>query len=96
MPVPTPHPRIPVTCDEELTIALDQAAKAVDGTVPRARLVRDLALRGAEVVVREASDRAAALEKLATASTDPAATLFDRELLTRVAQDGWGHHPNSE
>lgn len=79
-----------------MTIALDRVATAVGRTVPRARLVRELALRGAEVVMRETADRAAALERLAAASSDPAATLFDRELLARVDQDGWGHDPDSE
>jgi hypothetical protein len=94
--MPTKHPRIPVTCDDELGEALRRASNVVGAEVPLARLVHDLAVRGARVLVDEAESRAAALEELALSSTDPAAPLFDREVLSRVDEDAWGYEPDEE
>lgn len=85
-----------MTCDDELSEALRRAATVIGAEVPRARLVHDLAVRGARVLVDEAEGRAAALEELALRSTDPAAPLFDREVLRRVDEDAWGYEPDEE
>jgi hypothetical protein len=58
--MPLTKPRIQVTIDPELSEALDE----LGGTEPRSRTVRDLALRGAEVVRTERNERAEALEFL--------------------------------
>jgi hypothetical protein len=87
--VPTNHRRIPVTCDPELSEALARAAAVVGRDVPTARLLRDLAIRGAETVTAEAAGRQAALERLAALSTDPDSGLFDRDVLARVRSEAW-------
>jgi hypothetical protein len=94
--MPTKHPRIPVTCDDELSEALRRAATVVGGGIPLARLVHDLAVRGARILVDEAERQAATLEQLAIRSTDPAAALFDREVLSSVDEDAWGYRPDEE
>jgi hypothetical protein len=58
--VSTTKPRIQVTLDAELARALAE----LGGTEPRARAVRDLALRGAEAVRAERSARSEAREHL--------------------------------
>ncbi|MDQ6745816.1 MAG: hypothetical protein M3Z27_07380 [Actinomycetota bacterium] len=55
--MPTDHPRIAITRDPELDAALDKAAALVGRSVPVARLVRDLALRGARSLEGEESER---------------------------------------
>lgn len=94
--MPTKHSRIPVTCDDELSAALSDAARIMGSHVPRARLVHDLAVRGARAVIEEAEERAATLEELARRSTDPAAPLFDPEVLRRVDEEAWGYKPDEE
>ncbi|MEX1358305.1 MAG: hypothetical protein WD981_06745 [Gaiellaceae bacterium] len=86
--MPTKHPRIAVTVDEELEEALSRV-EALDGRdVPRARLVRELALRGAEEVVGADADRREKLRRLAELSTQP--DWLDREYLKRVREEAWG------
>lgn len=91
--MPTQHKRIGVTCDEELSDALARV-RAVHGDRPiqSARLVHDLAIRGAAVVVDEERARAEALQRLAERSTDPDG-LFDRDVLERIDEEAWGYEP---
>ncbi len=51
--MPTAHPRIAITRDPELDEALDRVARLLSHDVPVARLVRDLALRGAQALELE-------------------------------------------
>jgi len=55
--MPTAHPRIAVTRDPELAAALDRAAGLLGPDVPAARLVRDLALRGARALETDDAER---------------------------------------
>lgn len=91
--MPTKHPRIGVICDEELAEALARVEALPTGSrMQRARLVHDLAVRGAAVVVDEQTERAKALERLAERSTDPTG-LFDRDVLARIDEEAWGYRP---
>ena len=66
----TVHPRIQVTVDDEL----DEALSRIDPAPPsRSRLVRDLALRGAQVIEQErasANDALAVLLEIADGKRD--------------------------
>jgi hypothetical protein len=86
--VPTHWKRIAVTQDPELTEALDRVAPFYPGVAP-ARLVHDLAVRGAEAVEDERRRSAALIEELIALSTDPNGPL-DREVLTRIDELAWG------
>jgi hypothetical protein len=86
--MPTKHPRIAVTNDSELTNALSRVARYYEG-VPAARVVRDLAIKGAEAVVREQEDRAAAIERLIALSTQRQ-DLIDWDMLERIDEIAWG------
>jgi hypothetical protein len=86
--MPTKHPRIAVTVDEELEEALARVEALDDCEIPRARLLRELALRGAEAVVEADADRRAKLRRLAELSVQP--DFFDREALKRVREEAWG------
>jgi hypothetical protein len=55
--MPTAHPRIAITRDPELDDALDRAGALLGRNVPAARLVRDLALRGAHALEAEDTQR---------------------------------------
>lgn len=48
--MPTSHPRIALVRDRELDAAIEKAASLIGEDVPVARLVRDLALRGAHAL----------------------------------------------
>jgi hypothetical protein len=67
--MPTPHKRIPVTQDPELTEALHRVAPYYPNTAP-ARLVHDLALKGAEAIVAEQRLADDAIEQLVAFSTE--------------------------
>jgi hypothetical protein len=86
--MPTAHPRIQVTRDDELARALDEA-RAILGPMPAGALVRDLALRGAATLVGEHAERAKLLEELAETSTSDRPG-FDREVLARIDELAWG------
>ncbi|MEX2646386.1 MAG: hypothetical protein WD249_09000 [Gaiellaceae bacterium] len=86
--MPTKHPRVAVTVDEQLEEALARVEALNGRSIPRARLVRDLALRGAEAVLLDDADRRAKLEELAELSVQP--DFFDREYLMRVREEAWG------
>lgn len=59
--MPTSQPRIQVTVDEELASALSRVDPAPSS---RSKLVRDLALRGAEAMRQERESAAEALDVL--------------------------------
>lgn len=85
--MPTKHRRIALLEDEELAASLAEVAPFADPGTSKARLVRDLAIRGAEVVLEEKRGRREALERLAEWSTTPGA--MDREALL-AARESWG------
>ena len=90
--MPTRHDRIPVTKDPELAAALERVAPLVPAGVKPATLVRDLALRGADALLAERRDDAAAIERLIARSTaeDPG---YERELLGEIDREAWGLTP---
>lgn len=64
--MPTTHPRIQVTVDDELGEALER----IDASGrSRSRVVRDLAVRGAEEELRESEERREAVEHLKRIAT---------------------------
>jgi metal-responsive CopG/Arc/MetJ family transcriptional regulator len=63
--VPSTKPRIQVTLDDELASALDELGSGKS----RSRAVRDLALRGAEVMRAESTARSEAREHLRRIAT---------------------------
>jgi hypothetical protein len=84
--MPTKHPRIPVTKDPPLADALAQVERYFDGA-PAARVVHDLAIRGAEALVEEERRRGEAIERLIAWSTRREDGL-DWEALERV-DEAW-------
>jgi hypothetical protein len=87
--VATRFDRIPVTKDHALAEALDRARPLIGPEKPTARLVHDLAIKGAEAVVQERRRRA---EQLAWAAqvTTAAETPWDGEILERIDELAWG------
>ncbi len=91
-PMPTKHPRIAVTRDAELDEALESVAPFV-GPVRPARLVHDLAIRGAEALVEDEAPRREALARLARLrETD----LVDWDVLARIDREAWGYEFEDE
>jgi hypothetical protein len=86
--MPTKHRRIAIVEDEELAASLAEVSKLRDGQTSKARLVRDLALKGAERVLEEESGRREALEWLVWWSTSEDG--MDRGALL-AARESWGH-----
>jgi len=86
--MPTNHRRIPVTNDPELAGALAQMAPYFPGA-PAARLVHDLAIKGAEAVAREHRARGEAIERLVALSTQRG-DLVDWDVLEHVDELAWG------
>jgi len=80
--MPTNWKRINVTTDPELTDALKRVAPYFRGA-PAARVVHDLAVKGAETVVRENEERDAAIERLVAFSTERR-DLIDWDVLERI------------
>lgn len=87
--VPTRFPRIPVTNDLALAAALDSVAPLVGSRQPAATLVHDLAIRGAEALLAERRQDAAAIERLIERSTSPDPG-FDADVAARVDELAWG------
>lgn len=86
--MPTRYQRIPVTNDPELADALARVARFyVDA--PAARVVRELAIKGADALEREESERQAAIESLIVFSTQRT-ELIDWEVLERGREAVWG------
>jgi len=86
--MPTRYQRIPVTNDPELADALRRVSRHYAGT-PAARVVRDLALRGAEALEREEQEQKAAFDRLVALSTGRGAAI-DWDVLERVDELAWG------
>jgi len=86
--MPTPHKRIPVTQDPELTEALHLVAPYYPNAAP-ARLVHDLAIRGAKTVVEERQRADDAIEQLVAFSTQRS-DLIDWEVLEQIDELAWG------
>ena len=85
--MPTNHRRIPVTNDPELADALASVESHFPGA-PAARLVHDLAIKGAQLVVREERARDEAIERLIAFSTGKD-SLVDWDVLERVDELAW-------
>jgi hypothetical protein len=86
--MPTKHPRILVTNDPQLTDALARVEPYFRGA-PTATVVHDLAVRGAQALERENTEREGALERLVAFSTERE-DLIDWEVLERVDELAWG------
>jgi hypothetical protein len=86
--------RIPVTKDPALSEALDRARPLIGTDKPAARLVHDLAIKGADAVVQERRSRAERLAWVARATTAPQ-TPWDREILERIDELAWGIAPDA-
>ncbi len=85
--MPTKHQRIAVTRDEELGQALERVEGLFPG-LPVARVVHDLAVRGANAAVADEARRREAIESLIAWSTDPNSDM-DREALLNVKRTAW-------
>ena len=86
--MPTRYRRIPVTNDPPLAEALARVERHFDGA-PAAKIVHDLAIKGAEAVEREQGDRAQAIERLIALFTEPNDAL-DLDYLKHVRELAWG------
>lgn len=80
--MPTKHQRIAIVEDEQLAASLAEVAQFVEPRTSKARLVRDLAIKGADRVLAEERDRREALEWLVWWSTSEDG--MDREAATEV------------
>ncbi len=85
--MPTPHKRIPVTQDPELTEALDRVAAYYPETAA-ARLVHDLAVKGADAIVKERRLAGEAIEQLVAFSTERS-DLIDWDVLEQIDELAW-------
>lgn len=86
--MPTSWKRIHVTQDLELEDALAEVAPYYPALTP-ARLVHDLAVRGAQEVVREQASAERAIEALVAFSTERR-DLIDWDVLERIDDDAYG------
>ncbi len=84
--MPTPHRRIPVIRDPELNAALSRVARRYPG-VSAARLVHDLAIRGAEAIDEDNAAPGAALGRLAAL---PGRDDLEWDVLERIDELAWG------
>lgn len=90
--VPTPHRRIQVTEDPELTRALRSAAPHLAPGLSRSRQVRELAIAGARHLAgapQAESERRALLERLAESFEQPERAGIDWELLRDGKRRAW-------
>ena len=85
--VPTQHPRIAVTNDPELASALERVEHYFPDA-PTARIVHELALRGAEVIEREQTERGDAIERLIALFTEPNDRI-DLDVLEHIDELAW-------
>ena len=85
--MPTNWKRVNVTCDSELSDALESVAPYFRDA-PAARVVHDLALRGAQELVQEHQERDAAVERLVALSTGRGDAI-DWDVLARVDELAW-------
>jgi predicted Zn-dependent protease len=86
--MPTKHPRIPVTKDPALAEALARVERYFDGA-PAARIVHDLAIKGAEALVEEQRRHDEAIERLIAWSTRRGPDALDWEVLARARDEAW-------
>ena len=93
--MPTKHQRILVTRDGELDDALTRVAPLV-GPVPTARLVHDLAVRGAEAVLADRERSGAGLAELVRVFRERDESVIDFGVLARTDQEAWGIEPDPE
>lgn len=77
-----------MTNDPELAAALSSVASVFAGR-REASVVHDLAVRGAEEIVRERADADASIERLVAASTERDRSL-DWEVVERIDELAWG------
>jgi hypothetical protein len=87
--MPTKHQRIPVTNDPDLADALRRVESHFQGA-PAARIVHDLAIKGAEAMEREQDERAKAMEDLLFLFTEPNSSL-DLDVLKQIDELAWRH-----
>lgn len=80
--MPTKHERIGVVKDATLKEALESVAPIVGVATPTAKVVHDLAIRGARALRDDAAERDVLLRELAARSTSDAP--WDREVLARI------------
>lgn len=85
--MPTPWKRIPVTQDPELSEALHRVAPYYPGTAS-ARLVHDLAVKGAEAVMQERAGSDEAIEELVAFSIERS-DMIDWQVLEQVDDLAW-------
>lgn len=83
--MPTKHPRINVTKDDELATALARV-RALMGDSGEATIVHDLAIRGAQLVADQAAANVQAIDDLIEWSTG---SDIDRDVLRDVDQFAW-------
>jgi hypothetical protein len=86
--MPTRWKRIPVTQDRELAQALHRVAPYYPGVAP-ARLVRDLAIKGADAVEQERRRSDDVVEQLVAFSTERR-ELIDWDVLEQIDELAWG------
>ena len=86
--MPTKHQRIPVTNDEELAEALASVRSLFAG-VPAARVVHDLAVRGAASLAAEERARDEAIGRLKELSAN-LERFVDLDVLERIDELAWG------
>jgi hypothetical protein len=86
--MPTSHDRIAVTKDPALAEALGRAGPLTKPGTPEARLVHDLAIRGAQAILEARQDDDEAIERLIRRTTgeDPG---YDRDVLLEIDRLGW-------
>jgi hypothetical protein len=87
--MPTRWKRIPVAEDPELKEALAEAAPYLPENVPQARLVHDLAVRGARALVEEHREIGKGIEALVAFTTERR-DLVDWDVLERIDELAWG------
>jgi hypothetical protein len=85
--MPTQHPRIPVTNDPELADALGRVEHYFPDA-PTARIVRELALKGAEAIEREQKERGEGIERLIALFTQPNDAI-DLDVLEHMDDVAW-------
>ncbi len=86
--MPTRSRRIPVTSDPELADALARVERHFAGA-PTARIVRELAIKGAEAIEREQKERDQAIGRLIDLAARRT-NLIDWDVLENIDELAWG------
>jgi hypothetical protein len=86
--MPTKHQRIAVIHDDALQAALERAAPLLAPETRPARIVHELAIRGADALVAERAERTTGLEQIIdwTSRGEPP---WDPDVLARVDELAW-------